>query len=335
MPSAFDQALGDGLSLLQRLPRRRDTLPDARGELQRFRKQHAETHADLAVDVRPGAQSVDYDLLLQHPAGGTVGLCWRADDGVPWDVEFADHWASNRVVSVGEHGVTIQQALLYLHLAGRNDSDLLNALVEDEIVRQRIDDDPPDVSDEERQLVADDFRTANGLLSADATHRWLQEMGLSAERFAGLLGGIVRVRKFKERIAQGEIEPHFARNRQQYDIVRFCRVEVANRESALRLADGPDLSRRAGAALGAGDVTDLSIAVRSVFARDLPPELATAPRGAIVGPHGHSPALWIGEVLDRTPAALDQQTIAAIRDVIFKEWLSGERARATIRWHWM
>jgi hypothetical protein len=44
---------------------------------------------------------------------------------------------------------------------------------------------------------------------------------------------------------------------------------------------------------------------------------------------------WVAEVLNRRPAQFDAPTRAAVRDLLFGEWLAVRRAEATVRWHWM
>ena len=43
----------------------------------------------------------------------------------------------------------------------------------------------------------------------------------------------------------------------------------------------------------------------------------------------------VGTIMRRTPARFDARTRARIHDLLFREWLAAQRAKATIRWHWM
>src|SRR5687767_453939 len=109
MQPDLNGALAHAVSFLQELPRRREEVTDARARLEEFRQAHPGLRADLLVDQPPASPRADYDLLLGHPQGGTVALNWRADEGVPWAVDYADHWAANYVVTVNEKCVTVQE----------------------------------------------------------------------------------------------------------------------------------------------------------------------------------------------------------------------------------
>ena len=107
----------------------------------------------------------EHDVLLEHPERGTVGITWCADDGTPWAITYADHWASNLVVSVDDGDVTLQEALLFLKMAAEKASDLMESLVSEKIVAMAVQAEPPPVEHGELQAAADAFRIANGLLT--------------------------------------------------------------------------------------------------------------------------------------------------------------------------
>src|SRR5688572_5273927 len=134
MPSPFDEALSGAVSMLRELPRDRQAAPHAASALHTLRVAHPGIDVELVVDQPPGSPRVDYDLVLGHPEGGTVGLCWRADDGVPWAVEYASHWAASFVVSVNKEHVPVQTALMFFRLAGRRVPDLMEELVDQTLV---------------------------------------------------------------------------------------------------------------------------------------------------------------------------------------------------------
>src|SRR5262249_52159125 len=165
----FDEALSGAVSLLRGLPREREGMPEGRARLEHFRREYPGVRADLLVDQPPASRQVDYDLMLSHPEGGTLALSWRADGGVPWAVQYADHWAANYVLTVDAREVTIQQALLFLKLTGDREPDLMTELVDQQLIAMAIDADPPPVSDEELQRAADEFRRASRLLNAEST----------------------------------------------------------------------------------------------------------------------------------------------------------------------
>jgi putative peptide maturation system protein len=338
MHLAFDEALTHAVSLLRELPRGREEVPEARARLERFREAHPGIRADLLVDQPPASVRVDYDLLLGHPDGGTAALSWRADEGVPWSVQYADHWAANYVLTVNAQMLTIQQALLFLKLAGHRSPDLMTELVDQQVITQAIQEDPPPVSEAELQAAADEFRLASGLSSAEATRRWLEETRLSVARFQELLRGAVQARKLKERVTADRVEPYFEAHPERFDLVRFFRAEAPTEAVASRLAtEAREQGLTAATRVEAAGIEgrDLEAVLTSRRAHELPPVLATARPGEVVGPVAEGARHWVAELLDREPAQLDATIRAAIQDRLFREWLADQREQATVRWHWL
>jgi putative peptide maturation system protein len=334
MNPTADVPLADAIALLQALPRERARLPEARGRFHEFRRDHPGLRADLLVDQSAGSPRVDFDLLLGHPAGGTLALAWRADDGVPWNVEYADHWTANLVLAVNRRPVTVQQALMFLRFTARTQPDLMTELVEQQLIDEVIEADPTPVSGEALQAAADRFRRENGLHGADATRRWLQEMGLTVERFEELLAWAVRREQLEEQVTAEGIAPYFEAHRARFDRVSFVRVGGLDDATARRLAVA---ARRVGllataqAAVGSDGASRLDIRLATGHAFELPAWLAAAPAGAVVGPADGEGAL--AEVLSRSPAVLDVPTRWAIRSLLFRQWLRERRERAAVLWH--
>src|SRR6476646_9343304 len=107
---SFEKALLDAVPFLRALPRAGALKKSVWAQLGAFRAAHAEVGVELVVDRPPGHPDVDFDLLLQV-AEGTVAIGWRPDGGMPWSVQYSEHWASSLVLSVNGRDVTIQEAL--------------------------------------------------------------------------------------------------------------------------------------------------------------------------------------------------------------------------------
>jgi putative peptide maturation system protein len=338
MAPPIEAMLARAVSLLRDLPRKREEVGAARRQFARFSAMYPKVQTDLLVDQPPGSPQVDYDLFLAHPDGGTVALSWQADDAMPWPVVHADHWAANYVMSVDNHHVTIQQALLFLKLASGTCPDLMTEMVEQTLIAQAIGENPPPVSEPELQAAADEFRRANLLDSAAATHRWLKETGLSLPRFEELLRRLIQREKLEEQITKERIEPYFRAHRKRFEFVRFCRVDTADQSLAKRLISPARkkglLSIIGSVPAGMGD-RDLTESLLSRYAFELPPALANAKVGKVIGPVAEGRGFWVAEALQRRPARLDAETTAIIRDQIFREWLAERHNQATVCWHWI
>jgi len=325
------------VSLLQELPHGREDVGHARKQFECFSAAYPGIRAELLVDQPPGSPKVDYDLLLEHPDGGTVALSWRPDNGTPWSVVYSDHWAANYLVTVNNQTVSIQEALLFLKLASGQYPDLMTEVVDQTLITQAIAENPPSVNQGELQAAADQFRSANHLDTADATHRWLNEMGLSMARFEELMRRWISRRKLEQRVTKDLIKPYFHAHRKTFDTVRFFRADTQHMAGAKRLVGR---ARKKGLLpvtqlLTGVEGRDLTGSLMSRYAFELPSDLANAPVGRVVGPVPEGRGFWVAQVLQRQPARLDAQTRAVIRNQLFQECLSERRNQATVRWHWM
>jgi putative peptide maturation system protein len=334
MPPRADRFFAEATALLRRLPRGRQEVAGAREEVSRFRERHPGHRVDLLVDQAPGSPWVEYDLLVDDGADGTVALSWRGDGGVPWSVRYTEHWAANLVVTVNDSHLSVQDALLFLKFWGEEQPALLDELVEQQLLSLAIDRDPPDVTEEELQLEADSFRHRHGLESAQATTRWLAEVGLSEERFSFFLEGTIQRRKLVERVTGERCELWFEQHRRDYDSLRLVRAEMAAEDEAARLA-----AAARGGGKGLLRAMEESGSDRAVLesrlAHEVPAEVAGAEPGSVVGPVNTGSGYQLWEVLGRRPAVLDPPTRAVIQTRLFRDWLTERRAEARVRWHWM
>ena len=335
---SLEKALLGAIPFLRTLPRASGLEQGVWAQLAAFRAAHPEVGVDLVVDHPPGRLDVDFDVLLQGEAEGTIAVGWRPDAGMPWSVQYSEHWASSLVLSVNGLDLTIQEVLQALRLAGEGAGDLSTRLVDHCLIATAILKEPPSVSDAEVQGAADGFRAARGLLDAETTERWLREAGLTMERFEALLKTAVQARKLKERIAEKQVAAYFASHAASLAKVTVVRAHSASRDSL------PDLS---GSAATIGGLVDLALArgssdddprVRIVvetgfLPRVLPslaPEFTAPPVGTEIGPVRHGGEYWCGHVLRRLPPRLDRETHGFIQERLFESWLEGERAKAEV-----
>jgi putative peptide maturation system protein len=322
--------LQDAAMLLRSLPRRRAQLGEARAKMQDWNQRHPDVHADLIVDQPPGSLFVEYDLVFGDLEGGTLGLTWRDDDGTPWLVSYADHWASNFVASVDGQGISIQDALRALHLGAETHPDLLERIVEQKLVLTAVDRDPTPVTEAELQTAADDFRRANGLQSAADMRRWLDTHRLTPTTFASMLTSTIRAARLRKRIATERSAAYFESHADDFARARITTVRFATRDEAERFSN----RARGQSLLSIVDASVVHAEMVSGFQRTLPPVLAGAGLGDVVGPYREGDLFVLAQVNSREPAQLDDETQRAIEDVVFAKWLAEQRAAANVQWHW-
>ncbi|MEW9551005.1 TIGR04500 family putative peptide maturation system protein [Nonomuraea sp. NPDC050783] len=327
--SAFAQALESGAELLRSLPRRRSAVPAARAAAREWAARHPATGAQLVVDERPGTPLVDYDLVLDHPGGGTVALTAPPEDGVPWLIDHSTHWAAGHLVSVDGVHVSVPQALTMLRTLSRRDASPYREIVDQCLLaaalEEAADGDAP-VSAAELQATADEFRRGRGLRDRAATLAWLAETGMTGEQFEAYLGAIARRRRFRKdkeaELAAAYLAGHRA------DFARVRAVWVTGPEKVLAGSPG---ELPGGAAL-CGEAV---VTVGTRWEHELPAALRGAAAGEVVGPEAVPDGGFLtGAVLSRTEAADDAGTLAAAGRAAFERWLAERRAAATVEWHW-
>ena len=231
------QIFTEGVSLLRELARTPTGHTDARARVAAWRDTYPGLRADLLVYRGPATDRTEYDLLLGMPGDGadTVALSWSPDRGEPWAICYADHWASNYLVTVNNVPTTVQQALLYLRSVLENRPDLMDIIVQHHLLSERVRETSPSVSPLEIQVAADRFRQAHGLLSEAATNQWLTEMRLSMEQFRRLMKENVQRRKFRDALVEERIQCYFDSHPTEFEEVRLFHVQIPDSESAKKL----------------------------------------------------------------------------------------------------
>ncbi|MEU8244935.1 TIGR04500 family putative peptide maturation system protein [Nonomuraea sp. NPDC048916] len=319
------EALESGADLLRSLPRRRSGVAAARRAADEWAARHPGVRAQLVVDERPGTPLVDYDLILDHPGGGTVALTAPPEDGVPWLVDHSTHWAAGHLVSVDDVHVSVPQALTMLRSLSRRDASPYQEIV-DQCLLAAAGEDAGPVSAADLQATADEFRRGRGLHDRASTLAWMTEAGMSGERFEAYIGEIARRRRFRLD-KEAELAPaHLAAR--PGDFARVRAVWVTGSEKVAADTPGDLLT-------GLPSFGDVVVTVATRWEAELPPVLRGAPSGRVVGPEeAPGGGFLTGAVLSRSPAAGDAETLAAAGRAAFAGWLAERRAAATIAWHW-
>ena len=333
----MDRALSAAAELLQRLPRGRHETRQARELFAGLKTSHPDLLPQLVAHPVPASDTVDYDVLLTRAGAGTLSLTWRADDGVPWAPEHADHWAANFVLSVDAFSVSIQSALLYLNGLMSQRPRVMERLVNRTLFDIAIAGEDIEVSDREVEAAVDAFRSTQGLFTGAATQQWLDERQLSMDALREMVRDTAIARKFKKGLTRDRIAPYFRAHRAEFDRVRVLRVENLPASSAQQFAEAWRATRVCPALGGSPAVADCTARLDTWCATDLAPEFAVAAVGEIVGPveWERDGKFAVGQVLSREAAVLDANTQARIHELLLDEWVAERRAAATIQWHWV
>jgi putative peptide maturation system protein len=320
----IDRALVAAVPFLRALPRTRDKPVD--DLLSAFRAAHPGVEIELVIDRPPGHPEVDYDLLLSSQ-DGTIAIGWRPDCCNPWNVQYAEHWASNLVLSVNGRDLSVQEALQALRLGADAAYDLQSSLVHYCLIDSTISMDPPAVSGAELQEAADNFRVMRGLTKADEMHRWLEQSSLSLERFEALMRARLQAHKLKDKATRDEIRQYFENHRDSLAQGTVVSLNSPSEKTLKKLAN-PDTIRQLTERLWSTDATKtyarVTIDIKSGLLATLVPAGAPIREETVVGPYKQGREFRLVQLIRRTPAKLDELTRQ------YKE-----RNLAEIKWHWM
>lgn len=331
----LDEVLGQAVQLLHALPRDRRQVDEARQIVDRWAPAR-EGRATLVVDEPPGQTEVDYDLLLDHPDGGTIAVNVQAADGIPWTVDHSTHWAAGALLTIdGKHSVMVPDAMLSLRMASTRHPSLLTQLVDRRIIITEIEADREPLTDDELQRAADDFRRRQGLTTRQSTLEWLKELGLPMAAFQRQVESSGQITRFRERKMAEEAPLQLAENPEAFQLLVAVWARCATREVADQIAAaGSDrLVETATRLITAGE--DVEVSGRTGYAYTLPADLATAAEGKIVGPLPDDARFLVGVVLRRTSPEPGPTLTAAAGRAGLEAWLSARRRESDIQWHWL
>lgn len=186
------------------------------------------------------------------------------------------------------------------------------------------------ITNAELQLASNRFRLANGLSSAEATNRWLEDHQLSLADLEERLEAELLIEKFQQKLVDQRGKSHFEANRARYDRARLRRLvapsEGAAREFLCRVRDeGANLAELARDhdidPTARGLRGDLGVVARWQLSAAVAEAVFAAQPGTVVGPlpAGKGFALYLVEEL--LPAEMDDATTARIREELFDAWV--------------
>ncbi|MGH9524288.1 MAG: TIGR04500 family putative peptide maturation system protein [Terriglobales bacterium] len=333
-PKHLQESLGEAVDLLRNLPRERHAVEHARERFRSFQSAHPSLRCDLVVDQPPASNEVDYDLLLGDGDGGTVALSWRQRDGLPWVVNYSDHWAANFVLTVNNLRTSIQSALLYLNGVLQRTPDMMRELENKLLIEEEILRNPPDVSSRELDDVVHAFLAGRGLDSPPLLEKWLQEMGLTMAAVRELLRYNARVRKFRHNIAGKNARSYFKAHHDDFAQLTVVKVETRTRAAAASLARKARASTLWEAVQGAAPGVVTKATMSTAFVVDLPAGMRRSRAGELIGPEAAGDGFSLTRFARRRPPHWDDVTREKIETILFDEWLLRRRQQSEIRWYW-
>jgi putative peptide maturation system protein len=207
------------------------------------------------------------------------------------------------------------------------------------LVRQAAERQGIEVSDDELQQAADEFRASRELHDAATTETWLAAHHLTYVDWELMLEHQIILRKLRDELTAARAEQHFAEQRLAFDSAAVSRIIASNEDLARELraqivddkADFHALARQysqdeatraAGGFIGLMRRTQMEAAVESAIFGASP--------NSVVGPFKTDEGWSLFKVEAIHRATLDEATREEIKSRIFDEWLSERRRKASI-----
>lgn len=243
-------------------------------------------------------------------------------------------------VALEVNGVEISLYDVLLPAKGSGNLDFLQEAINAAIIRQEAARHAIEVSDEELQSAADEFRAAHDLFDVASTEAWLAARRLSFEDWEAFIEGNVLRQKLCDAITADKIEQHFAVNKLSFDAAELSRLVVPDEDIARELRvqiieEGADFhslarsysidaaTRLAGGYAGRVVRAEMEAAVESaVFG---------AQTGNVVGPFKLEDGWHLIKIESLHRAELDDVLRETIKAEVFAEWFDERLRRARIK----
>lgn len=249
-------------------------------------------------------------------------------------MSFGEHIA----LEVDGEAVSLADVLRLAKFSGQ--LQFVQEAIDAALIRQAAAQQGVEVSGEELQQAADDFRLARELHDAEATERWLAAHHLTYEDWELMLEQEIITRKLRDKLTAGRVEQRFAEQKLSFDSAAISRIIAPSEDLARELrsqiidddADFHALARQysrdeatrpAGGYVGLMRRTEMEAAVESA--------IFGASHGKVVGPFKTDEGWCLFKVEAIHRATLDEASREVIKSLLFDEWLSERRSKARIR----
>ncbi len=342
--ATLSQVLSETFEYLRTLSRNNLRPEEAQVHLRSLQQRYPGTRIQLLWEEVAYDQSVHYDALLHLDGEGTISLSFCADHGIPWPMRGAHRWGEKDLVRVNDTVLQVDQALACLEFIW-DEVRLINRLIDVCLIREVLESDPIELSDEDLQQAMDAFRRVHALYRAEDTHQWLRRRGMTHDQLEHLVAEKATIAKLREQVAAQSVQDYFEAHRASFDRACIACIPFSNKEDALRIAErlrGSDCDFYEAAqrcflttAHSARWTQNLfTVVQRGHWPSELVDSVFFAAPGDVLGPLQSGEANLIVRVLAFTSAQLDESTRCTIKDILFEDWLAKRRQEATVEWYW-
>ncbi|GAB2902136.1 hypothetical protein GCM10027093_43970 [Paraburkholderia jirisanensis] len=235
------------------------------------------------------------------------------------------------IVRIDDEVVDDAEFIRLLKLTGQFES-LIEQLVRDKLTVHAARKHAVEVSAEEIQQRADQFRRVRGLHRAADTNQYLDTLGVTLDQFeAFIIDGLYQEKMLDQVANDGAVQEYFSLNSPKFDAIEVSHIvldsEGKAKEMISYLHDDPDsfaeMAREHSIAdtRGAGGV--IGKVLRGSLKADIEAKIFNASVGDLLGPFPSidRSCFEIFAVTDKHPASLDEDVASEIKRLLREEWL--------------
>jgi peptidylprolyl isomerase len=235
------------------------------------------------------------------------------------------------IVRIDDEVITTDDFIRTLKLSGQFEG-LVEQLVRDRLTARAARQSGLQITPEQVQERADQFRRVLGLHRAADTNHYFDALGVSLDEFEAFITDSLYQEKMMEQVcSDAAVEQYFKLNSPRFDSVEVSHIvlegEGPAREMMSVLAEEPesfaDMAREHSVADTREQGGRIGKVLRGALKPDIEARLFNARAGELLGPFpSHDQSCHeIFCVNARHPATLDADTAAEIRRVLREEWL--------------
>ena len=237
------------------------------------------------------------------------------------------------IVSIDDQVFTTDDFIQLLKLSGRFEG-LMEEILKDQLTVHAAKRAGIQVTEDELQERADQFRRAHGLHRAKETMEYLDALGVGIEDFEGFISDMLYQEKMTEQLASdASIEEYFHLNSPKFESIEISHIvmdsEGAAREMLAVLSDDPDsfeeMARDNSMADTAKQGGHIGKVMRGSLNHEVEAKVFNAEAGELLGPFasGDGSMFEIFRIDSKNPAALNDESRDEIRRQLHQDWLAG------------
>jgi parvulin-like peptidyl-prolyl isomerase len=241
----------------------------------------------------------------------------------------------NPLVKVDGQAITVDEFIRTLKLSGQYDA-LIEQIVRDRLTVQAARKAGVQVSEQEIQDRANQFRRARGLHRAADTNKYLDALHVSLDEFEAFISDSLYQERMLQQVCSDQaVQSYFKLNSPKFDGIEVSHMvldtEGKAREMISVLSDDPDSFEEMAREHSIGATREnggrIGKVLRGALRTDVEAKVFNAAVGEVLGPFvsADRSVFEIFRVDARHPAQLDDATRAEVQRVLREGWL---RARA-------